>query len=264
MTTHGPRDIRAFFDYWRSRADFIGQLSLLPEHHHEANVLAFSALDSLANLWALAFNKTDLKKKHARRFGEFVAACAARPDVFDRISLPYLRWRANTKTPSFPANALHILQTYSAPLQSPPPYSWEARKCRSLSDDPTVSTLLATGLAPVAQAKDGAGRPLSDWLLDSRFGEIAYREFRCAWLHEGRPGEATHSFNLGTDTEPSYLTNDYSTPPQINFPTPFLVATIRACIDHFEQQVLANGLDPIPPQYATQALLSVLDDLDTD
>jgi len=262
MTTHSPTDTRAFFDYWRFRADFIGQLSL-PQHHHEANVLAFAALDSLANLWALAFNKTDLKK-HARRFGEFVATCAARPDVFDRVSLPYLRWCANTKPPSFPANALDILQSYGAPPQPPPPYSWEARKCRSLSDDPTVSTLLATGLGPVAQAKDGSGRPLSDWLCDSRFGEIAYREFRCAWLHEGRPGEATHSFNLGTDTEPTYLTNDYSTPPQINFPVPFLVATLRACIDHFEQLALAKGFDPIPPQYSSQTLLAVIDNLDTD
>jgi hypothetical protein len=42
------------------------------------------------------------------------------------------------------------------------------------------------------------------------------------------------------------------------------VATIRACVDNFEQQVLANGIDPIPPQYASQTLISVLDDLDTD
>lgn len=263
MATHTPTDIRTFFNYWRSRADFISQLTL-PQHHHEASVLAFSALDSLANLWAVAFNRPDLKKKHLRRFGEFVAACADRPDIFDRISLPYLRWLANTKPPSFPHNALHILQTLGAPPHPPSQDSWEARKCRSLSDDPTVSTILATDLAPVAQTKDRSGRSLSDWLLDCRFGEIAYRECRCAWLHEGRPGEATHDFNLGTNTEPTYITNDYSSPPQISFPTPFLVVTTRTCIDNFERQALANSIDPIPPQYASQTLLSVLDDIDTD
>jgi hypothetical protein len=116
----------------------------------------------------------------------------------------------------------------------------------------------------MAQAKDRSGRPLTDWLLDSRFGELAYREFRCAWLHEGRSGEALHSFNLGTETAPTYLTNDYSTPPQINFPAPFLVATLRSGIDNFEQQALANGIDPIPPQYASQTLLTILNDVDAD
>ena len=154
----------------------------------------------------LAFNKTGLQ--HARRFGDFLSSCASRPDVFDRVSLPYLRWRANTHPPNFPSNVLLTLQACGAPGQPPSPYSLEARKSRSLSDDPTVSTLLTTSFAAIASAKTKSGRPLHDWVLDSRFGELAYREFRCSWLHEGRSGEATHSFDLSTETEPTYLTND--------------------------------------------------------
>jgi hypothetical protein len=132
---------------------------------------------------------------------------------------------------------------------------------RSLADDPTLTTLLATDLVPIAGAKTKSGRSLHDWLLDSRFGELAYCEFRCSWLHEGRPGEATHSFDLGTKTEPTYLSNDYATPPRIGFPVPFVVATLRSAIEGFEQQSLAHGVNPVPPP---QLPGIPIDDLDND
>jgi hypothetical protein len=126
MASRSPTDAEIFFNYWRSRANFVSQLPPY-EHHHEANVLAFAALDSLANLWALAFNKTGLK--HARRFGEFLVACASLPDVFDRVSLPYLRWRAKTKPLDFPSNVLLTLQACGAPPQPPSPIRSKLANC---------------------------------------------------------------------------------------------------------------------------------------
>jgi len=235
-----------FFDYWRERVEFVASLPL-PARHHEANVLAFAALDSLANLWARAVARTG--GPAARRFGEFLITHGGRGDVFERVSLPYMRWRATEKSSGFPTATLHLLRTCGAATAPPGPYTEEARRLRSLSDDPTIAALLTGPLASVAMAVDAkSGRSLADWLLDARLGEIAYVEYRCSWLHEGRAGEATHSFDFG-DTEPTYLSNDYTIPPRIRFPLPFVVTLLRNCIDGFQREVGASGVDPAPPPH---------------
>ena len=93
-----------FFDYWRRRASFIESLPL-PDHQHEADVLVGTALDSLANLWGRAVKRP--KGPQARRLGDFVVRFSGPfSGTLERISLPYLRWRATEKRPKFSAEGI--------------------------------------------------------------------------------------------------------------------------------------------------------------
>jgi hypothetical protein len=80
-------------------------------------------------------------------------------------------------------------------------------------------------------------------------GEFAYTEYRCAWLHEGRSGAKTHSFNFdpkGRGERPNYLSAKFGTPPLLSFPPPFMATVLANCIDGFEREAEAAGIDPVP------------------
>lgn len=248
---------RAFFDYWRERAAFVDSLQL-PARHHEANVLALAAIDSLANLWQLAFKHS--YSSHARRFAEFLISCSGKADIFERISLPYVRWKARETLPRFQPHVLSVLENCGLSSPQPPdPYSEQARRCRLISDDPPLPALLGSQLASVATATTAKGLALHDWLLDCRLGTILYVEYRCFWLHEGRSGHATHSFDVGTG-EPTYLTNDFAMPPLISFPVPFLVSVLRSCIDNFEHTAQQASVNPVPPPHMPGIVIDAGDD----
>jgi hypothetical protein len=123
---------------------------------------------------------------------------------------------------------------------------------KSLDSDPTADSLLNGELANLkgVKFKDARDkkREAHDWVLDCRLGEVLYTEYRCFWLHEGRPGEATHSFNLRDDA-PSYLDNQCCTPPRIEFSIPFLCEVLGNCIESFKQGVEQDGIDPVPPSH---------------
>jgi len=242
--------IDRFFTYWRDRALFIEQLSL-PERHHEANVLLLASLDSLAALWQRAFKPTE-RQSHARRFGQFLVECSLEQAAnLGRVSIPYVRWRAAEQVPDFPSSVLQLLQGLRAPANPAAPYSMEARQLRLVANDPTPTELLDADLSSARGAMRGKSKQtIEDWILDSRFAEILYREYRCAWIHEGRGGVASHGFPL-SDTEPTYLSNDYTTPPRIGFSVGYIVAVLRSAVDGFEALVRAGDVDPVPPPHMT-------------
>jgi hypothetical protein len=76
-------------------------------------------------------------------------------------------------------------------------------------------------------------------------GDFVYSEYRCAWIHEGRSGSKTHSFDLGE--RPHYLSSRFGGVPMLNFPPPFMVKVLSNCIDGFEREAEAAGVDPVPP-----------------
>ena len=117
-----------------------------------------------------------------------------------------------------------------------------------IASDPTAHDLLSKHIPNAAGAKTQAGVAVEDWVLDARFAEIAYTEFRCSWVHEGRGGEASHSFAF-SDDEPTYFGSGIALPPRIGFSVPYLLKVLRACIDGFEAIVVTENIDPVPPPH---------------
>jgi hypothetical protein len=90
---------------------------------------------------------------------------------------------------------------------------------------------------------------LEKWLILSRYGAIAYKEMRSAYIHEGQIGKRAHSFDLCESAiRPTYLSGIYNTPPTIGFRVEFMLNVLKDCIDAFESNALELQEDPVPEQ----------------
>lgn len=118
-----------------------------------------------------------------------------------------------------------------------------------------MSDAVLTDLADVADVivRGNGKRSLTvrDLVQEARFGEIAYKELRCAVIHEGRPGAGAHGFDFGASSAhgPTYLSALFQVPPTLAFSPTFMAGVIRRCVDAFEVEVNATGRDPVPPAH---------------
>jgi hypothetical protein len=227
-----------FFNYWRVRLNFVRELDLT-QNWHEANVLLWAALDALGNLWAKRIGRSHVDDSGGlrRMFDAFLARYGGEP--FQRISLPDVWHRAELQDCKLPPTIREYCQRVERR-----PSTVLNRHLRQVSDDPELATLMSR-LGMECQTDDADA--LGAWLSVSRYGSIAYKRMRSSFLHEGRPGDGTHSFDLyGSATAPTYLSMKYDAPALIGFAPQFMAEVLQRCIDAFEQEALELQQDPVP------------------
>ncbi|MEP0885194.1 hypothetical protein NDI49_26955 [Trichocoleus sp. ST-U3] len=233
--------ITSFFDYWRERHAFIRDLDF-SKHSHEANVLLWGELDQLSNLWAGNIGSKQCGKKMGKRniFDAFLARYGG--ELFQLVSLPDIWNRVDKgKAADLPENIRTFLGTVGGRCT---PTVLQEQRTRCSSEDWSLDATITRTLANYPEMDR---TKLEEWLTFSRYGAIAYKQMRCAYIHEGRPGKGTHSFKLhGFAERPTYRSAIYATPPIMGFDIEFMLRVLGFCIDEFEADALALQADPVP------------------
>lgn len=237
--------ITAFFDYWRQRHSFIRDLDFV-EHNHEANVLIWASLDALSNLWAENIGKEecrDIKKSKRLIFDAFLFHYGS--DIFQLVSLPHIWNRIDCRNIDQKISQ-DIFQLLSKIGGRQPPTLSNERQFRQSSDDWSLAQIVSAVLEEYSTADHDQ---LEKWLVLSRYGSIAYKEIRSAYIHEGRPGKGAHNFSLSRSAiSPTYLSGIYTAPPTIGFKVEFMLNVLEDCINAFEADALALQKDPVPAE----------------
>jgi hypothetical protein len=242
--------IRTFFDYWRRRHAFINDLDL-SNHNHEANVLLSAHIDSLSNWWAKGIGKEKChnhKKNKRLIFDAFLAHYGGK--LFQIVSLPDVWSRIDRGDVVVNQEPLRKLPedtcTFLGKIgERQTPTRLDKNNTRQISDDWRMDRITADTLkySPTTNLEE-----LEKWLMLSRYGGIAYKEMRTAYIHEGRPGSGLHSFNLSENSliKPTYLYGIYITPNMIGFGVEFMLGVLEECINAFEAESLTLRQDPVP------------------
>ncbi len=239
--------ITTFFKYWKERHEFICDLNL-DRHRHEANVLLWGHIDALSNLWAKNIGREQCGKRGKRiifdaflaRYGGESFQIISLPDIWNRVDRGDV-WVNQKKQLKLSGDVCEFLKTIGG-RRDPTPT--EERLFRQSRDDLSLDAIIT---ATLAKYPDTNRIELEEWLTLSRYGAIAYKEFRSSYIHEGRLGEGGHGFNLGwSATRPTYISHIYTTPPTIGFSVEFMLCVLRCCIDAFEADALALQTDPVP------------------
>jgi hypothetical protein len=241
--------IKAFFSYWRQRYEFIRDLDF-KKNNHEANVLLWASLDALSNLWAENIGKKQCSNKGKRlifdaflaRYGGEVFQIVSLPDIWNRVDRGDI-WADRQKKKKLPEDVCKFLSRIG---NRQTPTFIEEHQVRRSSDDWSLDTIITTTLRDYP----GTNRTeLEEWLILSRYGAIAYKEMRSAYIHEGRSGKGTHGFELYESAiRPTYLSGFYTTPPTIGFKVEFMLGVLECCIGAFEADALALQQDPVPEE----------------
>lgn len=240
----------SFFDWWRQRHAFINDLDLVKQRY-EANVLLWGSLDALSNHWAKSIGKNKCSNSGKRiifdaflaHYGGEVFQLVSLPDVWNRVDRgdTYIDQKKGIKLPE---NVSKFLGTIGERC-TPDTDSLDARATRSTENDLRMDDIINQIVANCPKATPGE---LEQWLTLSRYGAIAYKEFRNAYIHEGRPGKGTHGYKLhGWREKPTYQSWMYSTPPIIGFSVEFMLGEFKRCIEKFKDEALALQVDPVPP-----------------
>lgn len=239
--------ITTFFNCWRQRYAFINDLDFRM-HNYQANVLLWSSFDALSNLWAGNIGKDRCTGKQKRRiFDAFLAYYGG--DLFQKVSLPDIWSRVdkgdivvdrqqNLKLPE------KICTFLSQIGERRTPTAWDEHCLRQGSEDWKLDAIINDVLTIYPEANICQ---IEEWLVLSRYGAIAYKEMRSAYIHEGRSGKRSHGFDLHeSEIRPTYLSGIYTTPPTIGFKVEFMLGILKTCIDGFEAETLKLHRDPVP------------------
>jgi hypothetical protein len=246
--------ITNFFDYWRQRHLFIHDLDLI-NNKHEANVLLWASLDALSSFWSQNIGREKCKNKGCRLvFDAFLAHYGG--ELFQIISLPDL-WsridrgdvvfdkKTNQKLPEDMCVFFGKIGERQI-IQEWEPANWHIRQ---ISDDQRMDKIITEAVKSCTLIKEEDKKKLEKWLALSRYGAIAYKEMRSSYIHEGRPGNGSHSFNDNSEKssrQPTYATCIYITPPAIGFSVKFMLHILKECINAFEAESLTLQQDPAP------------------
>ncbi len=240
--------IVTFFNYWRQRHSFIRDLDF-SKHHHEANVLIWASLDALSNLWVKNIGKDEFRRKSKRLiFDEFLARYGG--DIFQIVSLPDVWIRIDREETMGRNRELNVpqdvLQFLGGIGDRQTPTFFDEHQLRQISHDLSLSEIIS---AIFSKHPEVDCKKLKDWLVLSRYGAIAYKEMRSAYIHEGRSGKNSHGFKLSKSAvNPTYLSGIYTTPPAIGFDVEFMVNILEDCINEFESHALSLQRDPVPEE----------------
>jgi hypothetical protein len=266
-------NIRDYFNYVRMRCDKLQQLfdRYGAEFRVERYIVLGAILESLSARRAQMLGRKRLPG--AEKMAEFLCSYGP-PDVFGRCSGPDLLRRARDEHPN-------VLDALKAKIKFHP----LTGIVREWHDDPLLEELLAD------QTLKAAAAGISDlptWLRASCYGDMIYRNFRCAWVHSLGPnrdllstdGEApeyadeapdydnrAEAIEIADDRPPveafEYEIEDIGVLDEDNPTTKYLFLTrktfrvrfmyllgvLREAVDTFEGDCLKRGFDPIPPEW---------------
>jgi hypothetical protein len=239
--------ITTFFNYWRQRYEFIRDLDF-QKNNHEANVLLWASFDALSNYWAENIVEKQCRKKGKRlifdaflaRYGGEIFQIVSLPDIWNRVDRGDV-WTDRQKKEKLPEDVCKFLSKIG---DRRTPTLSEEHQLRHSSDDWSLDEIITAALrdCPATNRTE-----LGEWLILSRYGAIAYKEMRSAYIHEGRSGQGAHGFDLyESDIRPTYLSRIYTTPPTIGFKVKFMSDILKCCIDAFEADALTLQQDPVP------------------
>jgi hypothetical protein len=227
--------ITTFFNYWRERYKFICDLDF-QKHNHEANVLIWASLDALSNLWAKNIGRNQCGNKGKRlifdaflaRYGGDLFQIVSLPDVWNRVDRGdvWADQKDKENKRKFPED-LCILLGKIGERRTPEPDIHDANlwKIRQISDDWRLDKIITVALNDYPQTNR---IELEQWLVLSRYGAIAYKEMRTAYIHEGRSGKGAHGFFLSRSAiSPTYSSGIYNTPPTIGFKVEFMLRVLE-------------------------------------
>jgi hypothetical protein len=239
--------ITTFFSYWKQRCEFIRDLDF-KKNNHEANVLLWASLDALSNLWAGNIGKKQCGNKGKRlifdaflaRYGGEIFQLVSLPDIWNRVDRRDI-WVDRQKKEKLPEDVCTFLSRIG---DRRTPTLIDQNQLRHSSDDWSLDTIIT---AITRDCPEANRAELEEWLTPSRYGALAYKKMRSAYIHEGRSSKDTHSFELfGFRTRPTYQSGIYTTPPTIGFNVEFMLGVLEFSINAFEADVLALQQDPVP------------------
>jgi hypothetical protein len=221
-----------FFDYFRHR---LKNLKLIKDQFEpEGNILAGAVLDALAKYWAKHSNRPE--EPAGRRLAEFLAT-HANAVIWMKCSHTDLRERARSGLDPQQRAALQGCLN-GIPSED----ATHDARVLSWTIDPDFGTLQRDGLL------NGAGVPV-EFLEKSRYGEILYRLYRCAWIHDMTPDDrlntdSSHLLSLLAESQgsgppqPYYAARNHVR--RLVIPQPFILSTLEKALNSFEQSV-PNG-----------------------
>ncbi len=250
MDEHLRWRITTFFNCWRQRYAFIHDLDF-KEHNHKANILLWASLDALSNLWAENIGKKQCGNKGKRLIFDAFLTCyggklfqiVSLPDVWHRVERKDIWLDPHKKQKKLPEDVCILLSRIGDRRD---PKFIDEHQLRHSSDDWSMDAIITATLkdCPKTNVKE-----LKEWLILSRYGAIAYKEMRSAYIHQGRSGKGTHGFELHESaTRPTYLSGIFTTPPIIGFDVEFMLVVLECCINTFEVDALSLQQDPIPEE----------------
>jgi hypothetical protein len=242
--------ITGFFDFWRNRALFIRNLDH-QTNNYEANILIWSCLDALSNLWEKEIGKNKCKSFDQTKcliFSEFLSnhygnlfKQVSLPDIWDRLDFSKEE-KPRLKVDGFLLTQ-EIIELLTNINRNRDNNTWERRN-RKISDDLHINIVLNhfTDKCNVSELTK-----IKKWLMFSCYGAIAYKEMRNSYIHEGRGGKGAHGVKLHeSEIRPTYLSHIYETPPKMGFSVEFMLEVLSKCIASFEKEAIELQQDPAP------------------
>jgi len=229
-------DITAFFGYFGTRADNVEQLEGKGPFAPDQHVLIAAGLDALAGYWGRLYAPSI--KSGAERMSQFLLTHSNRA-IIGKCSGPDAMRRAVAQQ-----------KPWASVLATAVGHRPFGGLVRSWRDDPDCDALCG------ARAVLAAGIDAT-WLRRSSYGEILYRKYRCAWVHELEGSSDLSYFDDDLSAEPQYQNKVIARPCHpAHVPVPvdqrliltkrFLMSVYRQAIASFEKACRDDGRSPLP------------------
>jgi len=243
--------IKTFFSFWRERLDFIQSLDL-NKNYYEVNVIIWASIDALSNTW----KRSDIRKKQSfpskngqgsriifnlflEEYGGKTFSYVSLPDLWDRID------SSNTEKERKHFSDYPVVKELLGRVGNrKEPDTITRHLIRSVNDDQPIDSICRE---VVRQFPDVNKENLRKYIAISQYGSIAYKQLRCGYIHDGQPGQNSHSFPMfGYEFRPTYLYGKYDTPSKMSFSPQFMMQVLLQVIDNFESDSLQQYVDPVP------------------
>jgi hypothetical protein len=194
----------------------------------EGLILACTYLDSLAGY---KYGKHNIKK----RFANFVLNYSGQRHIYEKVSLPKLRYKLKMGEKTIHLKLLSIVE---ANFKLNEYYFTTRGHCVDLSVEDLRNCL--SGKTITSEFEE-----LIKIAGEFKYIDVLYEDYRCKLIHESRK---PMDMNLWDSTEPYYINifkGDDLEHTCFRIPSQFICGTLKSCIDNFKAECLRDGFDPL-------------------